>query len=48
MRAIKLHHRDTRKRCKIACLQDVAWFLAYRDPLNWEPVYVCKRRRWRQ
>lgn len=48
MRAIVLHHRDTGKRHIIACVQQVDLFLAYRDPLNWEPVHVRKRRRWRQ
>lgn len=48
MRAFTLHHRDTDRRQRIACLQDVDRFLTCHDPLNWMPVHVRKRRRWRQ
>ena len=48
MRAIVLHHRETGKRHVIACVQQAEWFIAHRDPEDWAPVYVRKRRRWRQ
>lgn len=48
MRAIVLHHRDTDEREVIACVQQVEFFLDNRDPEDWKPVHVRKRRRWRQ
>ena len=48
MRAITFRHRDTGKRYTVACIQQVELFLLYRDPLNWMPVHVRKRHRWRQ
>lgn len=48
MRAITFLHRDTGKRHIVACIQQVEWFLSHRNPDNWMPVQVRKRRRWRQ
>lgn len=46
MRAIVFVHRDTGRRHTVACIQQVMWFLDYRDPDNWMPCNP--RKRWRQ
>lgn len=48
MRAITFEHCDTGEWHTVSCVQQVEFFLTYREPDNWRPVHVRKRRRWRQ